>query len=216
MEKLEDSLKYKTWKNSLLQNGTKINSIEEISTIRKKSGEVLFALVKLDAVSEDGNKLMPTALLRGDFVTVLTVLIDKDSKEKFFLMVKQRRVANGAIFFEHPAGMCDSESDPFKVALKEVEEETGLKIKKENLKFLHKDRLYTSGGLLDEAGSFFSCEVELDKKEIEEFKDKQTGADGENEFITTCLLSEKEVFQNLKNTSGLLAMYMYLDKSRSF
>jgi ADP-sugar diphosphatase len=215
LEKLEDSLKFKSWKNSILQNGNKINSIEELHTIRKKNGEVLFALVKIDAISEEGNKLLPTALIRGNFVTILTVLIDIDTKAKFYLMVKQRRVANGDIFYEHPAGMCDSESDPFKVALKEVEEETGLILKLENLKLLHKEKLYTSGGLLDESGSFFYAEIFMTHEEIKSFMDKKTGATGEHEFITTCILTQEEVFQNLKNTSGLLAMYMYLNKDKS-
>jgi ADP-sugar diphosphatase len=209
MQKLEDSLKYKTWKDSLVQNGILIDSIDEIHSVRKSNGDILFSLVKIDAKDPDGNKLLPIAMLRGNFVTVVTALIDIETKEKFFLMVKQRRIANGDFFYENPAGMCDSETDPWKVAIKEVEEETGLIIVKDQLRKLHSDILYTSGGLLDEAGHFFACDIELSRNEIDSYREKSTGAENENEFITTCILKEDEVFSRLKNTNGLLAMFLY-------
>ena len=211
MEKLEDSLKFKTWKNSLIQNGIQIHSIEELHTVRKPNGEVLFSMVKINAHDKEGRRLLPVALLRGNFVTVVTCLIDKVTKERFFLMVKQRRIANGDYFYENPAGMCDSESDPWKVALKEVEEETGLIISKENLRLLHTENLYTSGGLLDESGTFFACDIEMPREEIFTYHNRNTGAQNENEFITTVIFTKEEVLANLKNTSGLLAMYLYQD-----
>jgi hypothetical protein len=83
-------------------------------------------------------------------------------------------VANGDIFYEHPAGMCDSEPDPWKVAVKEVEEETGLKITRDNLRLLHAEPLYSSAGLLDEAGYFFACDIPLSKEEIDTYRDKSS------------------------------------------
>lgn len=208
MESLENSLKYRLWKESLLKNKVQIQSIQELNTIHKPNGEVLFGLVKIDAVDESNRKLLPIALLRGNFVQVIVCLIDKDTQQEYFLLVKQRRIADGEIHYEHVAGMCDSDTDLWKVAIKEVEEETGLKVQKSNLKLLNDKPLYSSPGLMDEAGYFFSCELELSHDDIQKFKDRTAGAD-EYEFITTYLASQGELFYLLKSISSYLGTYLF-------
>ena len=210
MEKFEDSFKFKSWRNVLLKNQIKINSIKELHTVNKGNGEMLFTPVHIDAVDPDNHKLLPVVLIRGHFVSVVTCLIEKETGNKYFLLVKQRRVANGEIFYEHPAGMCDSEPDPWKVAVKEVGEETGLQITRDNLRLLHPDPLYSSAGLLDEAGYFFACDIPLSRKEIDTFRDKPAGAIDENEVIITHVCTLSEVFSLIRNTNGLLATYLYL------
>jgi len=106
--------------------------------------------------------------------------------------------------------MCDSEPDPWKVAVKEVEEETGLKITRDNLRLLHPDPLYSSAGLLDEAGFFFACEIPLSREEIDTYRNKSAGAADENEVIVTHVCTLSEVFSLIRNTNGLLATYLYL------
>lgn len=214
MEKLENSIKFLEWKRSLKDNGIKIFEIEEVKSIHKKNGELLFSLVKLNAEDSTGQKLLPMVLLRGHFVSVVTVLINRETKEKYFLLVKQRRVANGAIFYEHPAGMNDSELDPYKVALKEVREETGLEIKKEDLKFLYDKPLYSSPGLLDEAGYFFYCEIEMSTIDLDSYRDKKTGAIDESEHIETFLCPISDVFHYIVNSNGVLASLLYIQKTK--
>lgn len=213
MERMEESLKFKEWKKSLLENGIQIASIEEQYSVHKKSGEVLFSFIKINAIDPEGVPLLPYALIRGHFVSVVTVLIDKDSGKKFFLLVKQRRVANGKIFFEHPAGMTDSEKDPYKVAIKEVQEETGLVIERSDLKLLYERPLYSSPGLLDEAGYFFYCEINLDSNELEKYKNKLAGAKGESEHIETFICSIDEVYNYIDNSNGILASMLYISKT---
>jgi ADP-sugar diphosphatase len=215
MENFKDSLKFRIWADELSKNGLTIDSVEEKYSLRKRSGEILFSLLHVDAKDGDGHPILPLVLLRGHFVAVITVLIDKDSKEKFFLLVKQRRVATGGFFYEHPAGMCDSETDPYKVALKEVSEETGLHIQKENLELIWEIPLYSSPGLLDEAGYFFSCEIELSKNEILKYSNKSTGALDENERIETFLCPEKDIFQYLQNSTGIMLSMLYLNKKNN-
>jgi len=210
MEKFEDSFKFKSWRDVLLKNQININSIKELHTVNKGNGEVLFTLVHIDAVDPDNHKLLPVVLIRGHFVSVVTCLIEKETGNKYFLLVKQRRVANGEIFYEHPAGMCDSEPDPWKVAVKEVGEETGLQITRDNLRLLHPDPLYSSAGLLDEAGYFFACDIPLSKEEIDTYRDKAAGAADENEVIITHVCTLSEIFSLIRNTNGLLATYLYL------
>jgi 8-oxo-dGTP pyrophosphatase MutT (NUDIX family) len=209
MQSLTDSLKYRQWAEKLKANGVSIRSLKERDTIRKKDGEVLFSMIEMDAVTEQGQKLLPIALLRGHFVSIVTVLIDKSTREEFYLMVGQRRVADGALHWEHPAGMTDSDTDPFATALKEMEEETGLKVTREQVHLLREGVVYSSPGLLDEGGYFFCCEIEMDRSEIESFRARLLGDAHEGEFIQTRLMSEAEVWPVLRNAHGLLNMFLY-------
>ena len=128
MENLGDSLKYQQWRRQLHKNNIQLNGLEELHLVRKRGGEVLFALLRMAAQAPNGEPLLPVVLLRGHFVGVLTCLKDKATGEERFLMVRQRRVGTGAVMLEHPAGMVDNTKDPYAVAITEVEEETGLKI----------------------------------------------------------------------------------------
>ncbi len=213
MQELKQSVKYMEWESSLKKHDIQIEDIEEKYSIYKKNGDLLFSLLHLKAKDKEGVPLLPMVLLRGHFVSVVTVLIDIISKEKYFLLVKQRRVANGAIFYEHPAGMCDSELDPYFVAVKEVQEETGLNIKREDLFLLWDKPLYSSPGLLDEAGYFFYCEIQMNSQELYSFKNKMTGAKDENEHIETFLCPEMDILNYIENSNGVLASLLYLRKN---
>lgn len=212
MENLEKSIKFKAWRASLLKHEVELKGYEVLNLIHKPNGELLFALIKMDAYSLDGKKLLPTVLIRGDFVAVLTCLIDKETHKRYFLLVKQRRVADGSIFYEHPAGMCDNDTDPWQVAVKEIEEETGLKITKDDLCMLHEKPLYSSPGLLDEKGYFFCCEIYMTNSEINSFKNRLTGAIEEHEFIQTHICEEHELDVLIKNSNGILLNLLYKQK----
>lgn len=211
METLEQSLKYQQWRKALEDNKVQIKDVTPLHLIHKPNGELLFAFVHINAQDHKGEKLLPIAFLRGHFVTVLTILIEQESGNKYVLLVQQYRIANGEYSYEHPAGMCDSQTDPYKVALKEVEEETGLKIEKEDLILLNQDKLFTSPGLLDEGGYFFCCEKKMPKSEIDVFRDKKTGAEGEREFIQTHICPIEEAMHKMSSAVSRLNLYMYLD-----
>ncbi|TAE68355.1 MAG: NUDIX hydrolase [Bacteroidetes bacterium] len=209
MEKLQDSLKYKQWVQTIEKNEINLKNVEELSISRKPNGEILFAKLKIDAYSKSGEKLLPIVLLRGHFVSVLTCLISKETQQKYLLLVKQFRIANGAISYEHPAGMCDNETNPLAVAVKEVKEETGLAIETTQLVQLNDKMLYTSAGLLDEGGYFFYCEVNLSQAEINAFQDKIAGAEGENEFIQTYICPIDEALPLMNSVASQLNYFLY-------
>lgn len=209
MQTLEESLKFQQWKSAVESMGNVLHSVEDLYTVRKRNGEILFSMIKMDAVSPEGNPLLPIALLRGHFVSVLTCLIDQDTQEKFFLLVRQRRVANGDWFYEHPAGMMDSHQDPYEIALIELREETGMIVRREALILLNDSPFYSSPGLLDEGGYFFCVELELPREEIMTYHEQAKGEGGEGEFITTYVATPQEARKLIKNSNGLLATFLY-------
>lgn len=211
MQALEDSLKFKNWSGELSRHGIKLFGYEELQTIRKPKGDVLFSLLKIQAEAPEGNPLLPIVMLRGAFVTVLTALFDAETGEEFHLLVRQRRVANGAYFYEHPAGMCDGYADPYEIALIEVAEETGVMVAREQLHLLSPEPLFSSPGLLDEGGWFFCCELQMPKAEIEALHLTAQGAGGEGEFIYTYVAKPEEVLGLVKNVSGVALHYMYAE-----
>lgn len=213
-QELHDALKFRQWKNTLEKNGIQFKGITPLQLIHKPNGEIIFALINIDAQDKNGEKLLPVVLLRGHFVSVLTCLVSQETGKKYLLLVKQYRVSNGEISYEHPAGMCDSETDPYKVAVKEVQEETGLTIQKTDLILLNTELYYTSPGLLDEGGYFFYCELILPQSEIDKYQNKSAGALDEREFIQTCVVPMEEAPSLMTNIPALLNYYLYIQAKR--
>lgn len=213
MQKLEDARKYQSWKATLERNGITIRGMEELKTVRKGNGEVLFSMVKIDAVADTGEPLLPVALIRGHFVTVTTCLVAAETGEDFFLLVAQRRVADGTVHYEHPAGMMDSEADPYEVAVKEVEEETGLNISREDLTLHNQEMWFSSPGLQDEGGYFFKVRLTMPLAQIQALHDNETGDGGEHEYIRTHIATYDEARRLIRNTNGLLGLFLFAEEA---
>lgn len=209
MEKLEDAHKFQLWKGHLVRNGLKIEEVEEVYTRRNPAGEVLFSLLMLNAKTPEGHKIPPILFLKGEVVTVLVCLIDRESREKYLLLVRQRRIAEGALTYEHPAGMVDNTQTPAEVAVKEIFEETGITVRESQLRpVLNRRRLFPSTGTSDECMYLFFTELILSRPEILSLSDRKTGIDGEH--ITTVVLPFEEAHQLMNNTNCILLNLAYL------
>jgi 8-oxo-dGTP pyrophosphatase MutT (NUDIX family) len=216
-ESLENAHKFKIWKANLQTNGLKINNIEEVYTRYRYNGEALFSLVMLDADTPEGDKIPPICFIKGEVVCVCIVLIDRETKEKYLLLVKQRRIAEGGFTLEHPAGMVDGTKTPLEIAVMEVKEETGIIVSENQLINLSPNkRLFPSTGTSDEAMYFYFCEILLEKKEIESFENKEMGTAYEFERITTHVYPFIEGHQKINNSNGLLLNYLYLSAVKDF
>lgn len=217
LEKLEDAHKFKLWKKNLEDNGLKINKVDEHYTRRRYNGEVLFSLLMLDAETPEGDKIPPICFLKGEVVCVLICLINKETREKFLLLVKQRRIAEGGFTYEHPAGMVDGTKTPLEIAIQEVREETGLEISESQIIDLSpQKRVFPSTGTSDEAIYLFASEIEMTGEEIAAMNNKEMGTDYEFERITTHVVPFVEGHRLINNTNALLLDYMYLTKVGDF
>ncbi|WP_149243424.1 NUDIX domain-containing protein [Dyadobacter sp. 32] len=209
-QKLVDAHKYNLWRNKLLKSGLEIHDIDELYTRYNGHGEVLFSLLYTDATTPEGNKIPPICFLKGEVVCVLICLIDSITRQKFLILVQQRRICDGSLTYEHPAGMLDSESDAASVAAREVFEETGIAIEKKQLIQLNKDPFYPSTGTSDEAMFLFYCELELTMEQIQSYDNQTQGMLSEHEYIHTVVVPFAEGHKLITNTNGILLDFLYL------
>lgn len=210
MENLSDSHKYNLWKSKLEQNGLAINRVDELYSRRNGKGEILFSLLYTDATTPEGHKIPPICFLKGEVVCVLICLIDQVTRKKYLLLVRQRRICDGSLTYEHPAGMLDSESDPALVASREVWEETGIQIGQDQLTMLNKDPYFPSTGTSDEAMYLGFCELEMSHEQIMLYDNQAQGLQTDHEFIQTFVVPFEEGHKLITNVNGILLNHMYL------
>ena len=209
-EALEDAPKFKFWKHQAETNGLKINGISEKYIRRRHNGEVLFAMLEVDADTPEGDKIPPALFLKGHAASVLVCLIDIDTREKFVVLVRQRRISDGSHTYEHPAGMVDADDAPDDVAARELGEEIGLTATAADLTKLNAKLWFPSTGTSDEAMHFFYLERELPRAGIMAFHHKDMGNASEFERITTVVTTLPEAHKLVTNVNGLLIHFLYL------
>jgi 8-oxo-dGTP pyrophosphatase MutT (NUDIX family) len=209
-ELLSESHKFRLWKQNILKNGLQIHKIDEVHTRHRHNGEVLFSLLLVDATTPEGDKIPPVCFLKGEVVSVLLCLIDRESREKHLLLVHQRRICNGDLIYEHTAGMVDKGEAPLEVAVREVEEETGLSIRPDQLHRLNAEPYFPSTGTSDEAIYFYYCELEMSREKIFSYHGNAQGAAHEHERIITHVTSIPEAARLIRNGIGMLNLFMYL------
>ncbi len=211
-EPIADSHKFRLWKNTLEANGLTVHGVEEVYTVNRRNGEALFSLLLLNAQTPEGQKIPPVCFLKGEVVSILICLIDRQSREKYLLLVAQRRICNGDILYETVAGMVDNHDAPLETALREAAEESGLLLHADEVHALNDAPLYVSTGTSDEAMYFFYVEREMDHDEIMRYHGQATGTDHEHEYITTHIATLPEAMRLIKNVNGLLNIYLYLQQ----
>lgn len=210
MEKLEDAPKFRFWKQNAESNGLKINKVDTFYIRRRHNGEVLFAMLEVDADTPEGDKIPPALFLKGHAVSMLVCLIDQETKEKFVVLVRQRRISDGSYTYEHPAGMVDADDDPAEVAARELGEEIGLEATADELTRLNPRLWFPSTGTSDEGMYYYYLEKEMKRAQIMTFHHRDMGNQSEFERITTTVNSLPEAHKLITNINGLLLHFLYL------
>lgn len=211
-ESLRRSPKYRAWKRSLEQSGCTLRAIESLQELPRHDGSLLFALVRARVEDPDGRPLPAYLLLRGGACLVVTVVENRDTGERKFLMLRQRRIGHGRDTLEFPAGMLDGDvDDPAGVALREVREETGLEVERSQLTALS-GPLYSSPGLDDEAIHYFACAVTLPPDAYAALDGRQTGVADEHEYIRLSLWDYASALGHIDSLQVRLAFYLYFER----
>ncbi len=193
------SVKFTNWREKLQTNFT--NFIIDVKDVDMFGDKVGFIKAVVD-LKIDGKKIPGITFIRGDSVSILTEI--RTENNSYFVLVYQPRVPVGDFIYENPAGMMDESGDPVGVSIQEIEEETGIKIKKENLKFL--DSVYTSPGFTDETVHLYHVILNMTEYEVLKLNNKLTGT--ENELISLKVVNKKDYLRLNKTAIGLSSLYL--------
>jgi ADP-sugar diphosphatase len=237
---------FKTWRKTILHSLSlqskanhefnkspyKLREIEVQSVDWFGSGEkkrLGFVKFKAQITNDTGEHLPGAVFMRGSSVAMLLVLQPDDVKEdeeseKHVLLTVQPRLAAGSLAFaEIPAGMLDDAGGFSGGAAKEIEEETGLVVKdedlidltalalldEENVEKLQKG-VFTTPGACDEFVPIFLYQKRLPRKELEEFRGKLTGLRDEGEKITLKVVKLDDIWkEGARDAKTLSAWALY-------
>ena len=193
------SVKFTNWREKLQTNFT--NFIIDVKDVDMFGDKVGFIKAVVD-LKIDGKKIPGITFIRGDSVSILTEI--RTESNSYFVLVYQPRVPVGDFIYENPVGMMDESGDPVGVSIQEIEEETGIKIKKENLKFL--DSVYTSPGFTDETVHLYHVILNMTEYEVLKLNNRLTGT--ENELISLKVVDKKDYLRLNKTAIGLSSLYL--------
>ena len=207
--RLRQAPKFQRWVSQLLDQGLTIHAIEEVFARFRHDDDLLFALLMLDATTPEGDKIPPVCFMKGQVVSIMVILTDRDSGERFLLLVKQRRICNGGLIYEQVAGMVDGDDDPHAVAVREVAEETGLTVAPEQVHLLNAEPYWVSTGTSEEAMFFYYCEITLPRAAIMALDGNQMGVASEHERIHTEVVPYAQARQLITNAHGILNIFLY-------
>ena len=208
LDSIVNSPKFRNWVDNITL--TDINVIEfnvtDVDFFGKVSPEKV-GFIKGKCIAFDTikrNKIMSNIVFcRGNSVAVLIIVTVKETLKKYILLCKQIRLPVGKILIEACAGMIDDKvqnGEVLGVVFKEIKEETGFEIKKNDLIQLG-NPIIPSGGGCDENIQLFAWETTITK---DEFNDKQTkifGCQEENESIQLCFY-EYDKFDDILDEIG--------------
>ena len=128
-------------------------------------------------------------ILSGGSVSIVPLIKCVETNQIMTMLVKQPRIAFGGLPYEFPAGMVDDSTDYELAAIREFEEECGIKANKSDLidvgKIIHDETptFYTFPQFFDEFISVYVVKKVMTLKELKSIEGRNGGVD-EDEQIT--------------------------------
>ena len=208
-DKVFESNKFKKWITNLDSNFI----VDHIKIIKVHMFGENVGFIHLEVVATDklGNHVPGIAFIRGDSVSILTVLTCEATNEKFVIFTNQGRIPVGMNVLESPAGMID-EGEPSIKAIEELKEEVGADIDFSTANLFKLTSGFTSPGGIDERIDIYAYEITLSSVEIKDLQGLVTGNGSENEFITLEIVPFNEAIEKTESIITKLALYEYINK----
>jgi ADP-sugar diphosphatase len=190
--------------------------IQSVDTVIR-SGEkyVLFLKLKAEVTDSNGKKLPGIIFLRGGSVGIFVLL--KTEKNEYVVLVQSAYAATGIKTYPQlPAGMMDNEKEVLKVAMREMQEETGLSADDSLLLNLTRTfygsewrGIYPSPGACDEVIELFLYRCNMTEDEVHKLQGQKTGLVAENENLVLRVVKLEEVCRFTPDVKAHSAYIMY-------
>lgn len=197
--------------------------------------------LKLEAVTKcNGNPVPGIIFMRGGAVSILLILHCRD--QGWIVCTRQARVPIGKTnFLELPAGMLDDSGDFVGIAAKELEEETGIRLKATDLidmtaltyypplphhteeagakvirdKSTPLKGMYPSAGGCDEFIRLMLHEKKVTQDELESLQGKLTGCAEEGEKIVLELVPYEMLWRVTSDAKALSSLLLFQNLTQS-
>lgn len=212
---------YQNWAQSL-DSSIQLHHIEiqSVDFITRSVKRVLFIKMKTQAVNSMGQNLPGIVMLRGAAVSILPVLL-KD-EEPYVVLVRQARLGPGqSALLEVPAGILDVNLNFEELAVKELQEETGLIASPgdlvEMLSFINSEHksLYTNAGISDETLKFYLYERPMLPRDLNDLSGRLRSSLDEDEYIKVELMPLSSAKKQICDSKSLLSILLYESRRRS-
>ena len=191
-----------------------LESIEMQSVDKFGTGRVGF-IKFVSHIKRNGVRIPGIVLLRGQAVAMLLHITDEDTNDVYTILTEQPRVPTGGIMLEIPAGMTDGDGNLKGVAVKELEEECGLKVRSEDLIDLVSlamgdsvPGIVMSGGLCDESIKLFLWKARMPHSRIVELEGKLGGEDS-HEQIRLRIFKFEDLWKIAPDAKALSSLALY-------
>ncbi|KAF4553236.1 Hypothetical protein D9617_7g029630 [Elsinoe fawcettii] len=195
-------------------------------------GRVGFIKMKAEVKNDKDEHFPGSLFLRGGSVAMLVLLQPDDvsansEQDKYVILTLQPRIPAGSLSFaEIPAGMLDDSGSFAGGAAKELQEETGLKIKQDELidmtalaleddpqqqsgEHLNK-AVYPSAGGCDEFIPIFLYQKRIPRSQLQDWQGKLTGLRDHGEKITLKVVKLEDLWrEGARDAKSLSALALY-------
>jgi ADP-sugar diphosphatase len=213
-----NSFQFKDWANGV-DPRFNIRSIEFQSVDIGNHGrqpKVRFIKFKADVVDADGKPFAGIVFMRGGSVAIL-VILECEGEEYTILTIQPRFPGGNFAFPEIPAGTLEDDGSFAGGAARELEEETGIKIKKEDLvdltALIYGDKfkgVFPTVGGSDEFFRLFAFRMEVKRDYLENLQGKCMGLACENEQITLKVIKLDDLAMEAPDAKALSALMLYV------
>ncbi|XP_078161928.1 nudix hydrolase homolog 14 [Carex rostrata] len=188
----------------------------QIQGVDMFGSRVGFLKFKADIIDEETGARIPGIVFsRGPAVAMLILL--ESGSQTYAVLTEQVRVPVGKFILELPAGMLDDDQGDFVgTAVREVEEETGLKLKLEDMinltSFLDPTTgqgVFPSPGGCDEDLRFFLYKGKVDEETLKMLQGKETGLRDHGELIKVHVVPYDKLWHTTSDAKVLCAIALY-------